>query len=111
MRHRDPAAPYAAPVVRRLVATWPTQVALAAALALFLAMRVRVLGAVAQLDVAAYIVALPSSARLTTAIANLAVVGRLLLAPTDLVADYGPGVITPSGPGDRRPSGSASPSA
>lgn len=89
-------------VVRRLLATWPTHAALAAALALFLTARTAVLGGVVQLDIAAYIVALPAGARVTTAVANLAEVARLLVFPLDLSPEYGPGVITPAGLADPR---------
>jgi hypothetical protein len=47
-------------------------------------------------------VALTPGERLTTAVANLSEVLRLLLFPAVLAADYGPAVIMPAGAGDAR---------
>jgi hypothetical protein len=68
-------------------------------LAAYLAVRASVLGTLVHRDTAPYIAALGSGERFTTAVANLTQVGRLLVAPFDLVADYGPEVIVPVGVG------------
>jgi len=70
---------------------------MAVVLAGFLATRRAVLGAVLQLDVASYIAILGPGERITTAIANLTHLVRLLLLPTDLSPEYGPAVIMPVG--------------
>jgi hypothetical protein len=89
-------------MLSRLVSTWPTHVALMAVLVAYLMVRASVLGGVVHFDVASYIVVLPESVRVTTAIANLAEVARLLLLPLDLTAEYGPDVITPATAADAR---------
>ena len=76
--------------------------ALAGVLVLYLAIRYQVLGTLFHRDAAPYIVMLPSSLRMSTAVANLTELVRLLLFPTDLVADYGPAVILPTGVGALR---------
>jgi hypothetical protein len=76
--------------------------ALALVLATYLALRYQVLGTLVHRDAAPYIVILPASLRVTTAVANLTELTALLLFPTDLVADYGPGVILPAGLGAAR---------
>lgn len=90
------------PVLARLLSTWPTMAGMSVALAMFLLARKAVLGGVLHLDVAAYIAALPTSLRVTTAIANLTEVARLLVFPLDLTPEYGPSVIMPAGIGDMR---------
>ena len=80
----------------------PVFAALAGVLVLYLVVRYQVLGTLFQRDAAPYIVILPPSLRLSTAVANIAELARLLLFPADLVADYGPGVILPTGVGTLR---------
>ena len=82
--------------------TWPTHAALGAVLGLYLVVRSSVLGSVIHLDIAAYIAVVPTTLRITTGIANLAEVARLLLFPLDLSPEYGPAVITPAGLTDPR---------
>lgn len=65
---------------------------------LYLMARESILGALVHRDTAPYIVALPASERVTTAVADLTHFARLLLAPADLVADYGPDVVQVVGP-------------
>lgn len=85
---------------------WDSQLPLFAALAgvlvLYLTVRYQVLGTLFHRDAAPYIVMLPASLRMTTAVANVTELVRLLLFPADLVADYGPGVILPAGIGALR---------
>ncbi len=80
----------------------PLFAALAGVLLLYLALRHQVLGTLVHRDAAPYIVALPASLRLSTAVANVTEFARLFLFPADLVADYGPGVILPTGIGALR---------
>ena len=80
----------------------PVFATLAGVLVLYLVVRYQVLGTLFQRDAAPYIVILPPSLRLSTAVANIAELARLLLFPADLVADYGPGVILPTGVGTLR---------
>lgn len=63
----------------------------------YLALRYQVLGTVVHTDTATYITMLSGFERATTAIANLSHLAGLLLVPWDLVADYGPAVVTPAG--------------
>ena len=85
---------------------WDSQLPLFAALAgvlvLYLTVRYQVLGTLFHRDAAPYIVMLPTSLRMTTAVANVTELVRLLLFPADLVADYGPAVILPAGTGALR---------
>ncbi|MCH7890758.1 MAG: hypothetical protein IH921_04565 [Gemmatimonadetes bacterium] len=85
---------------------WDSQLPLFAALAgvlvLYLTVRYQVLGTLFHRDAAPYIVMLPTSLRMTTAVANVTELVRLLLFPADLVADYGPAVILPAGIGALR---------
>lgn len=81
---------------RRISDAWvilPTVLVLLA----YLALRYHVLGTLLHTDTAPYITSLPGLERMTTAIANLVHVARLLLVPWDLVVDYGPAVVTPAG--------------
>lgn len=87
----------AEPVPRRLAAAWPTWTALGLVLAAYLGARYAVLGTLVHRDVAPYIAVLPPDLRLSTAVANLTHVGRLLLIPWDLSSDYGPAVVLPAG--------------
>ena len=80
----------------------PVFAALAGVLVLYLAVRYQVLGTLLQRDAAPYIVILPLWLRMSTAVANITELTRLLLFPADLVADYGPGVILPTGIGALR---------
>ena len=80
----------------------PVFAALAGVLVLYLAVRYQVLGTLLQRDAAPYIVMLPPSLRMSTAVANLTELVRLFLFPADLVSDYGPGVILPTGIGALR---------
>ena len=80
----------------------PVFAALAGVLVLYLAVRYQVLGTLLQRDAAPYIVMLPPWLRISTAVANITELTRLLLFPADLVADYGPGVILPTGIGALR---------
>ena len=73
--------------------------ALALVLMMYLALRYQVLGTLFHRDAAPYIVTLPASLRVTTAVANLTELAGLLLFPLDLVSDYGPAVIVPAGLG------------
>ena len=77
----------------------PLFAGLAGVLVLYLALRYQVLGTLFHRDAAPYIVTLPASLRLSTAVANVTEFARLLLFPADLSADYGPGVILPIGIG------------
>lgn len=85
------------PAPRRLAAAWPTWTALGLVLAAYLGTRYAALGTLVHRDVAPYIAVLPSGLRLSTAVANLAEIGRLLLVPWELSADYGPAVLLPAG--------------
>ena len=80
----------------------PVFAALAGVLVLYLAVRYQVLGTLLQRDAAPYIVILPLWLRMSTAVANITELTRLLLFPADLVADYGPGVILPTSIGALR---------
>ncbi len=85
-----------APPHRPLLSQWPLFLALATVLAGYLAVRHQVLGTLIHRDAAPYIVILPASLRMTTAVANVTELARLLLVPNDLAADYGPDVIVPA---------------
>ncbi len=80
----------------------PLLAAMALVLASYLIVRTAVLGAVVQLDVAAYIAVLPEALRRTTGVANLSEAARLLVFPSDLSAYYVPAVLNPAGLGDLR---------
>jgi tetratricopeptide (TPR) repeat protein len=86
----------------RLRAQMGVYVGLVGVIAAYLVLRYSVIGTLAQLDSAAYVVALGSGERLTTAVANLSEVLRLLLFPAVLAADYGPAVVMPAGAADAR---------
>ena len=86
----------------RALRDWPLYAAMTVTMAAYLLVRRSVLGGVVHLDVAAYIAILPEWLRVTTAVANLAEVARLLVFPGDLSWDYGPAVLEPAGPGDLR---------
>ncbi len=86
----------------RLRARTGIYVGLVGVIAGYLLLRYSVIGTLAQLDTAAYVLALAPGERLTTAVANLSAVLRLLLFPAVLAADYGPAVIMPAGVGDAR---------
>ena len=90
------------PLIERLRANWGLYVGLVVVMGAYLLVRYEVIGTLAQLDTAAYVVALTPGERLTTAVANLGEVLRLLLFPAVLAADYGPAVIMPAGVGDSR---------
>ncbi len=64
--------------------------------------RFGVRGAVASTDIAPYIAGLPSTTRITTGIANWAEYLRLLVYPSDLAVDYGPGIIVAATAADLR---------
>jgi hypothetical protein len=68
----------------------------------YLLLRESVLGALVHRDTAPYITILGWGERFTTGVANLLHLGRLLVVPTDLIADYGPDVIVPVGLGSAR---------
>ena len=85
-----------------LSAQLPLFSALAGVLVLYLVVRYQVLGTLFHRDAAPYIVILPPSLRMSTAVANITELVRLFLFPADLVADYGPGVILPTGIGALR---------
>lgn len=97
-----PSTPGHRSVGAALVSTLPALTAMTVPLAIFLAARRAVLGSVVQLDVASYISILPSTERVTTAVANLAELLRLLVFPSDLSPDYGPAVLLPASPSDLR---------
>ena len=80
----------------------PVFAALAGVLALYLTVRYQVLGTLFHQDAAAYIVLLPPWLRMTTAVANITELARLFLFPADLVVNYGPDVILPTGIGALR---------
>ena len=80
----------------------PVFAALAGVLTLYLTVRYQVLGTLFHQDAAAYIVVLPPWLRMTTAVANVTELARLFLFPADLVVNYGPDVIIPSGIGALR---------
>jgi len=71
----------------------------AAVLGGYLLLRSQVLGTLVHRDTAPYIAVLSPSERITTAVANLTHLVRLLIWPADLAADYGPDVVTVTGPG------------
>ena len=75
---------------------------LAGVLLLYLGLRYQVLGTLFHRDAAPYIVTLPASLRMSTAVANVTEFLRLFLFPADLAADYGPDVILPTGVGALR---------
>ena len=75
---------------------------LAGVLLLYLELRYQVLGTLFHRDAAPYIVILPASLRMSTAVANVTELVRLFLFPADLAADYGPDVILPTGIGALR---------
>ena len=93
---------YGGPLIERLRANWGVYVGLVGVMGGYLLARYEVLGTLAHLDSAAYVVALTPGERLTTAVANLSEVVRLLLFPAELAADYGPAVIMPAGVSDLR---------
>ena len=76
--------------------------ALAGVLLAYLALRYQVLGTLFHRDAAPYIVTLPASLRVTTAVANVTEWARLLFFPVDLAVDYGPAVILPTDIGGLR---------
>ena len=80
----------------------PVFAALAGVLVLYLAVRYQVLGTLLHQDAAAYILILPPWLRMSTAVANITDVARLLLFPADLVVNYGLDVILPAGIGALR---------
>ena len=82
--------------LRSLLSQWPLFLALAAVLSAYLVVRYQVLGTLVHRDAAPYIIILSASARMSTAVANVTELARLLLVPNDLVADYGPDVIVPA---------------
>lgn len=71
-------------------------------LLVYLGVRYHVLGTLVHRDTAPYIAILSPAERIATAIANLTELGRLLVVPLDLSADYGPDVITTAGIGSPR---------
>jgi len=71
--------------------------ALLGVLVLYLGARTAVLGTLVHNDTAPYIAVLDPTTRFTTAVANLLHLLRLMVVPVDLIADYGPAVITPTG--------------
>ena len=81
---------------RSLISQWPLFAALTVVLAGYLAVRYQVLGTLVHRDAAPYIIMLPASLRMTTAVANVTELARLLLVPNDLAAEYGPNVIVPA---------------
>lgn len=83
--------------LREALAEWRLFAALATVLVGYLALRHHVLGTLFHRDAAPYIIILSASTRITTAVANIAELARLLLLPADLVSDYGPDVIVPAG--------------
>jgi hypothetical protein len=88
--------------VRELVKHWPLWLGLVAVAAGYLAMRVGLGGTMATRDVAPFIGNLPTSARITTAIANWFEYLRLMLFPYDFSVDYGPAVIVTTTASDLR---------
>ena len=81
--------------VARLGSEWRGAVSLAAALALFLALRRHALGEFLGNDVAPYFVELSTWERVLTAVRLWPEYVRLMVFPLDLVADYSPAVILP----------------
>jgi len=78
---------------RDLLVLAPTVLVLAG----YLALRHSILGTLVHRDTAPYIAMLGAGERLTTAVSNLLHLGRLLVMPADLAADYGPDVISTVG--------------
>ena len=72
-----------APPHRPLLSQWPLFLALATVLGGYLAVRHQVLGTLIHRDAAPYIIILPASLRMTTAVANVTELARLLLVPKD----------------------------
>jgi len=93
---------WARPNGRRLGGEVARLVPTVAVLGGYLLVRLSALGLLVQRDTAPYLADLPTAERLPTAVANLAVIGRLLVAPWDLAADYGPDVIRVVGLGSVR---------
>jgi len=87
----DPKARTLGPELRVLA---PTLVVLLG----YLAVRWSVLGTLVHRDTAPYVALLSTGERVATAVANLTHLGRLLLVPVDLAADYGPDVVVTAGP-------------
>lgn len=81
---------------RRLLDGWFLWVGCAAVFAAYLLVRLEVLGTLTTYDVAPFILDLPATTRITTAVANWAEYARLLFFPADLVVDYGPAVVLPA---------------
>jgi hypothetical protein len=88
---------WARPAGRRLVGEVAVLAPTVVVLGAYLLVRLSALGLLVQRDTAPYLANLPTGERLPTAVANLAVLGRLLVAPADLAADYGPDVIQVAG--------------
>jgi tetratricopeptide (TPR) repeat protein len=84
---------WARPAGRRLAGEVARLTPTVAVLGGYLLVRLSALGLLVQQDTAPYIAELTTAERLPTAVASLAVMGRLLFAPWNLAADYGPNVI------------------
>ncbi len=80
----------------------PVFAALAGVLVLYLAVRYQVLGTLFHRDASSYIIILPPWLRISTAVANFTEFARLFLFPADLIVNYGPEVILPTGIGALR---------
>jgi protein O-mannosyl-transferase len=89
-------------VAASALSTLPALAGMTVPLALFLLARRAVLGNVVHFDIAAYIAILPTSERVTTAVANLGELLRLMVFPLDLAPEYGPDLLRPAGPDDVR---------
>ncbi len=87
---------------RQLRERWPFWAMLPVLAAGHLIARMGVRGAVASTDIAPYIGGLPTATRITTGIANWAEYLRLLVYPSDLAVDYGPGIIVAATAADLR---------
>lgn len=81
------------PVRDRLVRAWPLWTGLVAVAGVYMMVRRAVLGTFTTHDVAPFILPLPTSTRVATAVANWTEYVRLMVFPSDLVVDYGPAVI------------------
>ena len=84
--------------VARVLEPWPLWLGTVVVAAGYMLARHAVLGTFTTHDVAPFILPLPASTRIATAVANWSEYARLMVFPLDLVVDYGPAVIRPSTP-------------
>ncbi|MEQ9397904.1 MAG: hypothetical protein RJQ04_01925 [Longimicrobiales bacterium] len=90
------------PLRARLGRRLPLGVGLVLVAAGYMLTRQSVLGTFTTFDVAPFILTLDPATRISTAVANWSEYARLMVAPADLVIDYGPAVVMPAAPGSPR---------